>query len=236
MEGTDLDGRKRYIGLSIPKAGTHLLVAIFKGMGYRLYPHPKKRGRRILDGIDPDPALPAYVYGHWRYSADAAARLAGAGFAPLVLLRDPRDICLSMADYLKAGRHPTAHIAEPGLSDLPLADLREGAIRGFDLPNYTSPPISRICEGWLPWADHGALLFRYEDIAARARRGEPFGEVAAIGLDPAAFGRAARDRFRPGGGGDRGGYRWESQFDDRLRDIWRRHASGVAATLGYPEL
>jgi hypothetical protein len=78
----------RVIGLSIPKAGTHLLAAIFKTMGYRAVAHAKAPGRQILDGIDLQSDGDLYVYGRWRAQAEAAKRLADCGFRTIVLIRD----------------------------------------------------------------------------------------------------------------------------------------------------
>ncbi len=38
-------------------------------------------------------------YGHYRYDARLADQLTDAGYKLAVLIRDPRDIALSMADY-----------------------------------------------------------------------------------------------------------------------------------------
>jgi hypothetical protein len=220
---------------SVPKAGTHLLASIFAAMGYRAIAHPKAKGRQILDGCDFAPDEDVCLYGHWRVEPRAVARLADRDFRIVVMLRDPRDTCLSMADFLKSGKHKAAVAAEPALLDMSLDELRRGAIVGFDLPGYKAPPIRRICEGWKGWQDHGAVVLRYEGIGQSVASGLFMNELRAIGIDPAEFLQAARRRYRPTGPAS-GANRWRHEFDAGLRDLWREQAAGVAASLGYEEI
>jgi hypothetical protein len=225
----------RLMCTSVPKAGTHLLASIFKAMGYRPIAHPKTAQREILDGCDFRPDESVCVYGHWRYRPEAAQRLAQRGFRTLVMLRDPRDVCLSMADFLKTGKHEAAVAAEPGLRGMPLEEIRRTVITGFDLPGYKSPPIRRICEGWKEWQACGAVVLKYEAIGQSVASGLLMKELLAIGIDPRDFLQAARRRWRPTGPAS-GANRWRRDFDAELRALWQREASGVASSLGYEEL
>ena len=220
---------------SLPKAGTHLLVSIFAAMGYRALAHPKAKGRRILEGCDFAPDENVCVYGHWRVDSSAVARLAQHDFQIVVMLRDPRDTCLSMADVLKSGKHKAAVEAEPALLEMSLDELRRGAITGFDLPGYKSPPIRRICEGWTGWQDHGAVVLKYESIGQSVASGLFMNELLAIDIDPADFLQAARRRYRPTGPAS-GANRWRLEFDAGLRTLWHEQAAGVASSIGYEEL
>jgi hypothetical protein len=204
-------------------------------MGYRAVADAKAPGRQILGSIDLQSVGDLYVYGHWRVQPAAAKRLADHGFRIIVLIRDPRDICLSMADYLCTGRHPSALKAEPSISNMSLRQLQIATIKGFDLPNYKSSPIGKVCDGWKKWQDHGAIVVRYEDIERSVRSGILMQELRAIGVDPQTFLTAALQRIKLRGAAP-GECRWQREFDDELRDIWTNHAQGVAASLGYREL
>jgi hypothetical protein len=225
----------RLMCTSVPKSGTHLLASIFAAMGYRTLAHPKAKGRKILEGCEFAPDEDVCIYGHWRVEPSAVARLAQHDFRVLVMLRDPRDACLSMADFLKSGKHKAAVEAEPALLQMSLDDLRRGAITGFDLPGYKAPPIRRICEGWKGWQDHGAVVLKYESIGQSVASGILMHELRAVGLDPRQFLDAARRRYRPTGPAT-GANRWRHEFDDGLRALWQAHAQGVASSLGYEEL
>jgi hypothetical protein len=225
----------RLLCTSVPKSGTHLLAAIFRAMGYRQMAHPKAKGRKILDGCEFGPDEAVCIYGHWRFLPESAERLAQRGFRTIVMLRDPRDICLSMADFLKTGKHKAAVAAEPSLLDLPLDEIRRRVITGFDLPGYKSPPIRRICEGWKEWQDHGAVVLKYEAIGQSVASGIFMNELQAIGLSPEGFLDAARSCYRPTGAAS-GAARWRHEFDAELRTLWQSEARGVASSLGYEEL
>jgi hypothetical protein len=225
----------RLMCTSLPKAGTHLLATIFKAMGYRPLAHPKSDGKEVLDGIELAAVEDVCVYGHWRCRPATVERLAQYGFRTLVMLRDPRDVCLSMADFLNSGKHRSAVAAEPSLMDRPLDEIRRAVIVGFELPGYRSPPIASICKGWKEWQSHGAVVLKYEAIGQSVASGILMKELTAVGIDPGEFLQAARKRFRPTGPAN-GANRWRHEFDSGLRALWQAHAAGVASSLGYEEL
>jgi hypothetical protein len=224
----------RLMCTSLPKAGTHLVASIFKLMGYRTVAHPKASGG-VLSNLEFGTDEEVCVYGHWRCTPGTAERLADHGFRVLVVLRDPRDVCLSMADFIKSGKHRAAVAAEPGLMAMPLEDLRRSAILGLELPGFRSPPIASICRGWKEWQSHGAVVLKYEAIGQSVASGLLMKELLAVGIDPEAFLHAARRRFRPTGPAT-GANRWRHEFDAGLRQLWQTHAAGVASSLGYEEL
>lgn len=229
----DMTSGLRIAGLSIPKSGTHFLVGVFRELGFKTYPQPKGAGRNLFDGVPASGLDGSYLYGHWRYARETAIRLEENGYRSLVLIRDPRDICLSMADYLKAGRHPDSALAS--LTEVPLRQLQIMSIRGFEHNTYRTPAIKRICEGWLPWRDHGAALFKYEELCRSARTGTELAQVQQLGVDTGAFLRATQRRMRSRLSPERQ-YRWQDEFDDELASIWNAHARGVASSLGYDEI
>ena len=225
----------RVMGISVPKSGTHLLTAIFDAMGYRTIAQPKAVGREILDGCEFRADEEVYLYGHWRCNAATAEKLAQHGFRTILLLRDPRDIWLSMADYLKGGQPRAALLAEPGLKAMPIEEIRRMVIRGFEWPGFTCRPIRSFCNGWKKWQNHGAVVLRYETIGQSVASGILMKELLAVGIDPAEFLEAARRTHQPTGPVS-GAARWRHTFDDELRALWTEHATGVASSLGYEEL
>jgi hypothetical protein len=225
----------RLMGISVPKSGTHLLTAIFDAMGYRTVAQPKAEGRQVLDGGEFGPQEAVYFYGHWRCKTATAERLAQHGLRTLLLLRDPRDIWLSMADYLQAGQPRAAVAGEPRLMSMPLDEIRRMVIEGFERPGFKCRPIRSFCEGWKKWQDHGAVVLRYEAIGQSVASGILMKELLAVGIDPAEFLEAARRTFRPTGPAS-GAARWRHTFDDELRALWKEHATGVASSFGYEEL
>lgn len=225
----------RIMGICVPKAGTHLLTDIFAAMGFRTLAQRKVEGRQIFEGCDFAPDESVYAYGHWRRNPGVPERLAHLQFRLLLLLRDPRDIWLSMADFLKGGQPRAAILGDPSLLNRSLPELRRMVIAGFQVPGFTCRPIRSHCEGWRKWQDHGAVVLRYEQIGHSVASGIHMKELLAVGVDPSAFLEAARATYRPPGPGP-GAVRWRTEFDAELRGLWKEHATGVAASLGYEEL
>jgi hypothetical protein len=225
----------RVMGISVPKSGTHLLTAIFAAMGYRTLAQPKAEKRKVLDNLELAPQEEVYVYGHWRCKTDTVERLAQHDFRVLLLLRDPRDICLSMADFLQAGQPRGAALGDPTLRERPLDELRRMVIMGFEVPGFKCRPIRSYCEGWKNWQAHGAVVLRYETIGQSVVSGILMKELLAVGIDPAAFLEAARRTHKPTGPAT-GAARWRHEFDAGLRALWTEQAQGVASSFGYEEL
>lgn len=226
---------------SIPKSGTHLLTSIFSRIGYSTHACRKAFGlpaHVLPEEVRNPKGDNIYAYGHYRYDARLADQLTDAGYKLAVLIRDPRDIALSMADYLKAGNPKRAHQAEPELSQMSHMELLLDTMHGFQLPNYNSAPMRTVCSGWLDWTARGAIVLRYEDLAQSAALGEPLGAWRSLGLCPDAMLEATRACF--GGKSETlnkaVANRWRSEFNDVLKAIWALQAPMVATSLGYPEV
>lgn len=219
----------------MPTAEPRRVAGIFAAMGYRAMALPKRsRGEPLLEGAVIGPDERVCLYGHRRYDRATGACLDGSEFRTLVVLRDPRDICLAMADRLRAAQVAGGDAAAPHLGSMTLDDIRRQVIVGFDLPGYRTQPILRMCEGWKEWQRQGAVIVKAEAIAQSIRSGLLMHEIAALGVDPRGFLGAARRRFQPIGRPD-GASRWRCEFDAGLRALWREQAGGVAAALGYDE-
>jgi hypothetical protein len=229
----------RIFGTSFPRAGTHLMTAAFARLGFATVACPKLGLSVRVEALQP--ALrpgQVYAYGHWRAEPDAVATLREHGFQVIVLLRDPRDLCLSLADFLRAGEPAGLIAREPWIRALDRRELVARLITGTDLADYNGWPIARRCERWIDWQREGAVILRYEELHDSARRGTAVARLAGIGPDAAAFG-AALDACL----GDRGGRtfntgetdRWRREFDAGLMALWNRHAHGAATLFGYEE-
>jgi hypothetical protein len=229
----------RIFGTSFPRAGTHLLTAAFARMGFATVPCPKlgltvrpeALRQALVDG-------PAYAYGHWRAEPAAVAALREHGFGVILLLRDPRDLCLSLADFFLAGQPAELIARAPWIRALDRREVVARLITGTDLADYTGWPIARRCANWVEWAQSGAAVLRYEDLHEPALRRAAAARLAPLGLDPAAFDAALAASL-----GDRAGrtfntgeaHRWRREFDAGLVALWNREAAGCATLFGYEE-
>lgn len=224
-------------GTSIPKSGTHLLVNIFEKLGFETIACRKVGGaERLPEDFEAKTDRPSYLYAHLRATPQTVRDVERQGLQTVVMIRDPRDICLSMADFLQSGRPKSSHKAEPSLSKMGRRQLILDTIRGFKLPGYRTAPVSRICEGWLEWSRHGALIVRYEDVVDSVRTGVAMQEWKVLGLCPQRVLDASVASYkRSGTTFNRGeSERWRDEFDDELQAFWRKHAGETAGLLGYP--
>jgi len=213
----------------IPKSGTHLLVSAFVQLGCRPVAVTKAKS---IEAAALHRAGAIVAYGHWRFSQGLANYLAEHDYSVLVLIRDPRDICLSFADFFKAGRPREAAARAPSLRQMPLDELVRGAIAGMTVEGWQQPPIAGTCIGWLEWQSAGATLLRYEDLCVQSTNlpaipsvsSELFRDALAASYQKPS---ATLNHGRP--------YRWLAEFGPEMLAYWNEHASGVAASLGYRE-
>jgi hypothetical protein len=166
-----LDG-PRVLVTSLPKSGTHLLLnALLASPGMRL----REGGRnwalgdreraRLLESIGRGEVL----YGHYPYTPEDAEALRRRGVRTVLLLRDPRDVAVSLAHYIvkQGDRHRLGPYFRDRLPDFDarlLACIRgvgakeAGATGGLD-------DLGARLRSFLGWArEGGALLCRFEDL------------------------------------------------------------------------
>ncbi|WP_332768862.1 hypothetical protein [Phenylobacterium sp.] len=233
---------RRLLGTSLPKSGTHLLAGIFAQLGFTTRAVRKAGLSEVVDVsvFNVDTPADLYLYGHLRErQADVLEAVQRQGYQVIVMVRDPRDVCLSMVDFLASGRPSHVHRSEPALIRLSRHDLLQGVICGFDLPDYKTPPIRDLVMGWLEWRRHGGIVIRFEEIVEAVLAGISPPGLRHIDVDCEAFVAAAAATF-----GDQAGKtfnrglirRWETEFEPRTMDLWQAHALGVASYLGYAEV
>lgn len=190
----------RVIANSIPKAGTHLLMSTldavpglrFSGMhfGYGELTSPEEvSARRRL--ADLDKAIgrlgtAQYMMGHIRCRPEVVALLAARGCRNLVCIRDPRDIALSWAMFLKSNtRHPLharLMATYPDFDDL-LQVVITGAPSGQNGgPNGPElPSLSNHLDRYLGWLDEpDSCVVRYEDLIGPRGGGSEDAQLAAV--------------------------------------------------------
>lgn len=244
----------RVLVTSLPKSGTHLVIQPLHRAGMALRPLLEQwaldegERRRILLSIRRGEAL----YGHLPHHRERAALLADRGVRVVVLLRDPRDVAVSLAHY----------IPERGKAH------RLGAYFRERLPDFESRLLACILgvtaeqagvsEGLLDlgsrfraffrWAEEGgAFLCRYEELVrcpdppgGEERQKETLRRLFAfLGLSRfgRTFQRALRSldethgaTFRKGGVGG-----WRNHFTQSHREALKRVFPEGLERYGYGE-
>ncbi|MEW5764838.1 MAG: hypothetical protein ACOYXN_10725 [Acidobacteriota bacterium] len=183
-----IDGPKVLV-TSLPKSGTHLLLnALLASPGMRL----REGGRNwSLDAGERERLLGSIgrgevLYGHYPYGPRDADILRRCGARVVLMLRDPRDVAVSLAHYiLKQG---DAHRLGPYFRDrLPDFDARLMAcIRGVSAEESGAASgledLGTRFRSFLGWAREGAAhLCRFEDLVGARGGGSEDLQRRALG-------------------------------------------------------
>ena len=218
-------GRYGIILVSMPKAGTHLMLRILERATGR-------RGRRFKKGddiasIDPRSAL---LYGHARY--DQLSGVDRRKWRVVVMIRDPRDVVLSMLDFLPRSGKPRLKETYALIAELPRDEQLIALIDGIG----SCASIARHCNGWIEWAGQGALIVRYEDVLD----GNGLDKISDhLGIERRliAEAKSAIAGNRTGAAAstlNKGeAWRWRSEMSGPVLDHFYRTAPNLLDYLGY---
>jgi len=236
-------GLPKVLCVSLPKAGTHLVERAVC-LHPRLY-------RRMLRTLNPQNVGPDGIGGvlsrlrpgqvvlaHLPFDPAYPELLRSEGIETLFVVRDPRDIAVSLAHFIGGrGDHPL-HFAYSARPDL--RSRIELAILGDPVARPPAPSLESILSEFSGWLESGALVVRFEELIG-PRGGGDAGEQDRIlqriyerlGLRPPA-GLAERifssesPTFRKGAIGQ-----WRELFDAGLEALFDREAGGWMEAYGY---
>ena len=231
----------RVLVVSLPKAGTHLVeraVCLHPRLYRRLLPtlNPENVGDDGLAGVlrvdRPGQVLVAHL------PFDPAYPQLLAGVKTFFVVRDPRDIAVSLAHYIESrGDHPL-HFA---YSERPDARSRiELAILGDAAARPPAPSLESLLRGFAGWLDSGALVVRFEDLIGARGGGDDETQARTIeaiygylGLEaPPRLGErlfsSASPTFRSGQIGG-----WRDSFDPALEALFEREVGQWLEVYGY---
>lgn len=235
------DMRKLLI-TSIPKAGTHLftkVVELATGMQATAVRKSHLEDTGDIGDVGDIETTPV-LYGHLRLPnilGHPALESACRTRSIFVLIRDPRDVCLSMLHHVLTHRSPIYEPARRALVDLPF-DARIRRIAEGIRHETSSFRVARLdehCGGFIDLVDAGFMcsIIRYEDFFDASTLapqlcgplGRDAGEVClAIEAAVGATTRTLR-RGKPFG--------WRDDFDDALKLYFRTRFGDVIEQLGY---
>jgi hypothetical protein len=242
---------KRVLANSIPKAGTFLLqrclLALPGGFDAGLHldlRQPVDEMRARLAAL-PDGAV---VTAHLVHEPRFVQLVRGTGVAHVLIVRDPRDVAVSYAEYAAGASHHYLHAHFAALD--PGARLL-AAIAGVpgDVPwdSVALRDIGAVFAQFLPWRDEpGTLLLRFEDLVgpqgggdARRQRAAVERLAAHVGvtLDAPAVDAVCERVFDPQSPTFRRGAcgEWRARFGPEHRRAFERVAGSLPAELGYDE-
>ena len=234
-------GVPRVLVVSLPKAGTHLVeraVCLHPRLyrQFRRTLNPENVGPEGLDGVLRTLRPGQVAVAHLPFDPAYASLLEGV--RTLFVVRDPRDMAVSLAHYIESrGDHPL-HFAygerpdERSRISSPSSATRRRARR-----RRRSRACSPDSRGWL---ESGALVVRFEDLIgargggdddAQARTLREIYDYLGVELAPGVGERlfsSASPTFRKGQIGG-----WRQAFDPELEALFEREAGRWMEVYGY---
>jgi len=236
-------GLPRVLCVSLPKAGTHLVERAVC-LHPRLY-------RRILRTLNPENVGPEGLGGvvrrlrpgqvllaHLPFEPAYAEMLEREGVRTIFVIRDPRDIAVSLAHYIESrGDHPL-HFA---YNERPDQRSRiELAILGDAEARPPAPSLESLLDGFSGWMESGALVVRFEELIGARGGGDDETQARTIGaiydhlgleIPPRLAERlfsSASPTFRKGQIGQ-----WRDHFDPELEELFEQAAGPWMEAYGY---
>jgi hypothetical protein len=252
---SDLAVRPPVLANSFPKSGTHLLLQIIAGLpdrenygaflasmtsSFRFRERTADDTCRFIRGFVPGEIVRGHLFHKTRYETELAGRNAVHYF----IYRDPRDVVVSEAHYLREMNrwhrlHPYFRRAES------IADAIMLSITGFEppLPDIEYPSISARLARYRGWLDCGECMsIRFEDLRSD-RQAELIHEMAQFyarhcdgQLDVEACTRSmeagiAPEKSHTFRSGKKSG--WQREFSAEHRRRFDEIAGDLLIELGY---
>jgi hypothetical protein len=250
-----LAARPPVLANSFPKSGTHLLAQILEGLpdrenygaflgsqtsSFQLRERSPENTHNFIRGFVPGEIIRGHLYYEPAYAEELAKRHAVNYF----IYRDPRDVVVSEAHYLREMNrwhrlHPYFRDAA-SIEDAILLSINglHPPVAGIDFPNI-AVRFERY-EGWL--ADENCLGIRYEDLVSERQQGvirlaaeffanrssRPIDEEACVAAMSAHIAPHKSHTFRSG---KKAG--WEKEFTPALRERFAAVAGELLIRLGY---
>ena len=206
---------------------------------------PRRARVPVLRGLLSRPRSGTYVIGHLPYSEAAEAIVASTVVRTITIVRDPRDMALSMLSHVSSrpAHHAYEHLINTLKSD---TERLECILFGYVAESGSLLGINEIYRSMLNWSkDDSNLLIRFEDLVGAKGGGDdaqmvetirsivehvrselegPLPDLSTLGAN--AFGKTTT--FRAGQLG-----KWREAFDAETKALYRENCKDLLLELGY---
>jgi hypothetical protein len=190
----------------------------------------------LIDAMRPGEVVISHLY----YDAERASALKLRGIKCLFMIRDPRDLVVSQAHYIRRNsRHPLhAHFQ-------PIEDFQQRltlCIRGHEPTGL--PGIGWRLRAFGGWLEGGALPVRFESLVGPCGGGDSRTQGAALAgifehlgqrLDAREIGELSQKTFYDGSPTFRRGAtgQWRETFTEKTKAIFKEEAGDQLIRYGY---
>ena len=206
---------------------------------------PRPARTPILRALLSRPRSGTYVIGHLPYSEAAEAIVASTVVRTITIVRDPRDMALSMLSHVSSrpSHHAHEYLMKIQKSD---SERLESILFGYAAKSGSLLGINTIYRSMLNWSkDDTNLLVRFEDLVGDRGGGDdaqmietissivehvrwekegPLPDLSALGAN--AFGKTTT--FRSGQVG-----KWRGAFDAETKALYQENCKDLLIELGY---
>lgn len=229
---------------SIPKSGTHLLLQAVQGIPDVEIVPPVIMGEFKKEDLDiQDLSLNQFIYGHLFYSAEYEETFRKHGVKQLLMIRDPRDVILSLYYYMLKvlPHHPVRQYAEK--NQLNKEEIINSLILGISENEFIYEGSNEILSRFTSWMNNpDVLVLRYEDLNDPMKQGEEFYNILfhlTGGNVPENFSEMIESMknniipehsgtFRKGSSGE-----WKKEFTNLNKKIFHKNCKKQLNVLGY---
>ena len=214
---------------SVPKSGTHLLLPVFEAVATGPV-HRLDKVRYTDEGVLPDLSEFGLVYGHIRTHPKQGA--IDPSIRTIVLIRDPRDVVLSMRSYLFRSIAPSHRAIAEVLRPMDFEQQLMALVDGIRIDRFKIAPLDVYCGGFVEWTQFGGVVLRYEDMLlpdAPERIAEALARPDLVDTIRETMGAHL---FVGGTTFNKGGSRWRDEMPAAVLDHINAK-SDVIARMGY---
>lgn len=230
---------------SLPKAGTHLLERalcrhprLYRGPFPTL--HRRSLGNRDLDWFTERLQPNQILVTHLEYSKDRCEALERHSVRSIFMVRDPRDIVVSQAHFIRERPSHAHHAVFSPIEDL--GDRMRLVIEGSVEAGF--PSLRQRLEAYSGWLESDSLIVRYEDIVGEGGGGDRTRQLEVLHdifthidlpLEPSQVESLAAQTFSTTSPTFRRGttQQWRQHFDNRLLKLYESEVADLAAAYGY---
>ncbi len=251
----DLEQTPPVFANSVPKSGTHLLVQIVEGLpgrvnygaflssmtsSFQFRERTPASVSRFIGHMQPG----EIIRGHLFHDPQCAAELDRRNVVHCLVYRDPRDVVLSEAHYLrKMNRWHRLHEYFRNVDSIEAAI--ELSIRGLQppVPGILYPNIGERYRRYVPWISHeNCLAIRFEALRSKAvtevvrQIAEFYASRSTVPADVDAWVAAmlagiAPSRSHTFRSGSKAG--WKQAFTRQHRELFHEFTGDLLVELGY---
>ena len=242
---------------SVPKSGSHLIRKLLVEFGIRNVSGKLHRGGfyRMYGGVSLGRVkrelllLPrgSFLSSHLFYDHEIKEYIRKSGIKVILMIRDPRDLVLSLASFIREEEHPYS----PFFAKLTEDEVVKACITGYskhaegiDENHNVQGGVAETFIRILRWETHGiGKILRFEDLVGSMGGGSDDKQLEIIkdlaeyvGVDPGKgeLERIAKNLFG-GTATFRGGQigKWKHKFTDEQKELFDLYAGDLLVRLGY---